>query len=240
MSIKNKIKLLFRRFGIDVSRYNLKENFDFRLNHFLKLNNIECILDIGANIGQYAEYLRQIGFKNNIISFEPLNDAYEILKTKTKKDSRWEAYNFGIGENDQISKINVSKNSFSSSILDMSNSHFDSSPESIYVSSQKIKIKRLDRLEFLEKLTDKNLFLKIDTQGYEEQVINGSINIINRVKGIQIEMSLNELYKEQILFEELYKKIVNLNFDLWDIRRGFSNPTSGRVLQFDAIFFKKN
>ena len=51
----------------------------------MKLNNIECILDIGANIGQYAEYLRQIGFKNDIISFEPLNDAYEILKTKTKK-----------------------------------------------------------------------------------------------------------------------------------------------------------
>ena len=95
-------------------------------------------------------------------------------------------------------------------------------------------------MEFLEKLKDKNLFLKIDTQGYEEQVINGSTNIINRVKGIQIEMSLKELYKDQILFEELYKKIVNLNFDLWDIKRGFSNPKSGKVLQFDAIFFKKN
>jgi FkbM family methyltransferase len=240
MKVKNKIKLVLRRFGIDISRYNLNENFDFRLNHFLKLNNIECIIDIGANVGQYAEYLRQIGFKKDIISFEPLNDAYEILKSKTKKDSRWEAYNFGIGDNEQSSKINVSKNSYSSSILDMSSSHLDSAPDSIYVSNQKITIKRLDRLEFLEKLKDKNLFLKIDTQGYEEQVINGSTNIINRVKGIQIEMSLKELYKDQILFEELYKKIVNLNFDLWDIKRGFSNPKSGKVLQFDAIFFKKN
>jgi len=240
MKFKNKIKLVLRRFGIDISRYNLNENFDFRLNHFLKLNNIECIIDIGANIGQYAEYLRQIGFKKDIISFEPLNDSYEILKSKTKKDTRWEAYNFGIGDNEQSSKINVSKNSFSSSILDMSSLHLDSAPDSIYVSNQKITIKRLDRLEFIEKLKDKNLFLKIDTQGYEEQVINGSTNIINRVKGIQIEMSSNELYKGQILFEELYKKIVNLNFDLWDIKRGFSNPETGKVLQFDAIFFKKN
>jgi len=240
MKIKNKIKLVFRRFGIDISRYNLNENFDFRLNHFLKLNNIECILDIGANVGQYAEYLRQIGFKKDIISFEPLNDEYEILKTKTKKDSRWQAFNFGIGENEQSSKINISKNSFSSSILGMSRLHFNSAPESIYVSSQKIIIKRLDKLEILEELIDKNLFLKIDTQGYEEKVINGSTNIINRVKGIQIEMSLDELYKDQILFDKLYKMIVNLNFELWDLRRGFSNPKSGKILQLDAIFFKKN
>ena len=92
----------------------------------------------------------------------------------------------------------------------------------------------------VQKLIYPNLFLKIDTQGYEEKVINGSTNIINRVKGIQIEMSLDELYKDQILFDKLYKMIVNLNFELWDLRRGFSNPKSGKILQLDAIFFKKN
>ena len=53
-------------------------------------------------------------------------------------------------------------------------------------------------------------------------------------------MSLDELYKDQILFDKLYKMIVNLNFELWDLRRGFSNPKSGKILQLDAIFFKKN
>ena len=84
-----------------------------------------------------------------------------------------------------------------------------------------------------------NIFLKVDTQGYEDKVINGSINIMDKIKGLQIEMSLKELYKEQVLFDELYKIITNLNFELWDIKRGYSDSKSGKILQLEAIFIKK-
>jgi len=240
MHIRNEIKFFLRKFGIDISRYNFIENFDYRLKYFLDINNIDCVIDIGANIGQYAKHLRRIGFKKNIISFEPLNHAYKILENKSKKDSKWQSINFGIGDKDEISEINISKNSYSSSILEMSSIHSNSAPDSIYLSKQKINIKKLDNLDLIKNLKYENIFLKVDAQGYEDKVINGSINIMDKIKGLQIEMSLKELYKGQVLFDELYKIITNLNFELWDIKRGYSDSKSGKILQLEAIFKKIN
>ena len=48
-TLKNKLKFFLRNFGIDIGKYNLSECDDFRLNHFLKINDIDCVLDVGAN-----------------------------------------------------------------------------------------------------------------------------------------------------------------------------------------------
>ena len=95
-TFKNKLKFFLRNFGLDINRYNLIESNDFRLNHFLKINDIDCVLDVGANIGQYANNLRRIGYKKKIISFEPLSSAYEVIKKKSISTF--------IGNNDKILK----------------------------------------------------------------------------------------------------------------------------------------
>ena len=80
--------------------------------------------------------------------------------------------------------------------------------------------------------------LKMDTQGYEDQVLQGIGKLIKKIEGIQIELSLNPLYKDQSLFLELYQKIKELGFELWDLQRGFSNIDSGKIYQLDGIFFR--
>jgi FkbM family methyltransferase len=237
-TFKNKLKFFLRNFGLDINRYNLIESNDFRLNHFLKINDIDCVLDVGANIGQYANNLRRIGYKKKIISFEPLSSAYEVIKKKSIKDKYWTVHNFGIGEQEKKVDINISKNSYSSSILDILPLHTESEPQSEYFSKETISIKKLENLNEIDIEKFNKVFIKIDTQGYEEQVLQGIGKLINKIEGIQIELSLYPLYKNQTLFLELYKKIKELGFELWDLQRGFSNIDSGKIYQLDGIFFR--
>jgi len=236
--IKKKIKKFLNLVGLNLSKYDLN-NSDFRLNYFLKKKSIECIFDIGANVGQYGIYLRKIGYKNKIISFEPILEAYTELDKISKKDKLWKAYNFGLGDENRDMQINVSKNSVSSSLLKMNDNHVKAEPESKYIATQNIKINTFEKFISYKKIVEKKLFLKIDVQGYEHQVIAGIKNF-NNIEGLQIEMSLEKLYENQMIFEELYALIKNKGFELWDLRRGFCDNKNGKVLQLDGIFFKNN
>ena len=68
----------------------------------------------------------------------------------------------------------------------------------------------------------------------------GAKDLVRQAIGLQLEMSIYPMYESQLLFNEFFTKIEKLNFELWDIERTFSNPKSGKILQIDAIFFKKN
>lgn len=236
--IKKKIKKLLNHIGISISKYDLN-NSEFRLKYFLTKRSVECVLDIGANVGQYGNYLREIGYKNKIISFEPIHEAYIELAENSKKDKFWTVYNLGLGSENKDVQINISKNSVSSSILKMKDSHMNAEPESKYIDTQNIKIKTLEQFMTSEKITEKKLFLKIDVQGYEHHVIQGIKNFKN-IEGFQIEMSLEKLYENQMIFEELYSLVKSKGFELWDFRRGFCDNKSGKVLQVDGLFFKVN
>jgi len=240
MNLKLQIQYLLNYFGLDIKSYNLKNSFNFRLKHFLDYKEIDCVIDIGANDGQFGKNLRKIGYKKQIISFEPIVTAYRGLEDTSKKDKKWKVFNFALGENTEEAEINISQNSLSSSILDMKKEHLNSAPESKYVKREKISVKKLD--SFKEEICKnfKNIYIKIDTQGYEEKVLIGGKDLVTQAKGLQLEMSVYPMYENQLLFNEFFTKIEKLNFELWDIERTFSNPKSGKILQIDAIFFKKN
>jgi len=80
--------------------------------------------------------------------------------------------------------------------------------------------------------------MKIDVQGYELQVLEGASNILSKIKGMQIELSLVLLYENQLLFLDMLDYITNLGFEIYDILPVFKDRQSGKLLQFDGIFFR--
>jgi hypothetical protein len=87
--IKTTIKKLIRVLGFDLIRYNPNWSESARVLQFFKIYKINTVLDIGANIGQYALWLWESGYKGRIISFEPLSEAYSHLLINSKKDPNW-------------------------------------------------------------------------------------------------------------------------------------------------------
>ena len=205
----NKLRAFIKK-SISFTGYELTNKYHDKdnLNFFLEKKEIGTVIDIGANTGQFGISLRNQGFKGKIISFEPVKIAYEELLLNSKNDLNWQVFRrCAIGSKSQKTEINVSNNLYSSSILPMTEIHQKNATRSKYSSKETIDVLRLDDIygEIIKE--NINYFLKIDTQGYEMEVLEGAEKIIssNLCKGILSELSFVELYSGSTLWLELIK-----------------------------------
>ena len=232
------ISEILNRLGINVRRYpdgDLRRRMKL-LRHF----EINKVLDVGANTGQYAQLLRRLKFKGEIISFEPISGVFQKLEKNAGKDKHWSAMNYAFGNYEGETTINIASNSISSSILEMMPSHLKSSPNSVFSRKEQIQIKKLDSVfhEFYK--PGDNVMLKIDTQGFEKQVLEGAAESLTKLKGIQLEMSIIPLYEGQALLVEITEFLQNKGFTLCSLENGFVDQKTGQLLQVDGIFFRLN
>lgn len=239
--IKSTVKNFAKKLGFEIKRYTIQGSESNRLSHFFRYHKVDLILDVGANVGQYATFIRELGYSGKIVSFEPLSSAYSLLQVISSKDPMWEiAPRTAIGNDDGEITINVSTNSQSSSVLDMLESHVNAAPDSIYCDSETVRLSKLDSIaQQYTKPDTKSIFLKIDVQGFEKQVIEGARQILTKVSGMQIELSLVPLYKDQLVFQEMLKFMEEIGYELHAVVPGFTDLKTGRLLQMDGIFFKK-
>lgn len=238
MKIVKLLNRLINPMGAQLCRFpdrNIKRRLKL-INH----HKINKILDIGASIGLYAIEMRKLNFKGKIFSFEPLDHSFKVLARNSKNDQNWEVYNYALGDENKDTVINISKNSDSSSILNILPRHIEGAPSSKYIAKQKIKVYTLDTI-FQNIYNDgDNIYAKIDTQGFEQHVLNGSKNSLKNIKGLQIEMSLKPLYENSILYLDMIENMKRNNFELVSLENGFSDHTTGELLQVDGVFFKKD
>lgn len=233
LRVKRKFNSIF---GIELIKYPTAE-LDRRiklLNHY----KIDVVLDVGANIGQFGSELRNIGFAGKIISFEPTSEAFKKLEKMANNDDLWQINNFSLGEFDGETIINISKNSVSSSILKNLPQLIESAPNAVFTSTENIVVKKLDTIFDELQLDGKNIFLKIDTQGYESMVILGAENSLQKIAGLQVEMALIPTYEKSVPFHDLSQKLVNKGFKITSIESGYYDKITGKLLEVDGVFFR--
>ena len=239
--MKKKIKKLLNKFGIEVGRFQPNTSFESQIVAAMKKVKIDVLFDIGANTGQFSLQMRDKGYLGRIVSFEPLTSARKKLIQHASKEANWIVHDrLAVGDYNGVTDINISKNSVSSSILPMLKSHSDAGKNSIYIKTEKTPIITLDSVadSYLDKFS--NLFIKIDTQGYESKVLDGAFKTLKKTKGILCELSLIPLYEGQEIWTDLILRLEKEGFILWSIEQGFTDKRDGRTLQVDGVFLKKN
>jgi FkbM family methyltransferase len=237
MKATHKLRRILWQFGYDICRFDQTSHPLARRKHFLENYEIDTVLDVGANSGQFARELRQdVGYNDRIISFEPLREAFKALEAHAKGDPRWEVFNFAIGDVEEKREINIAGNSLSSSLLDMLPSHLTAAPGSKYIGKEAIEIRSLDSI--FERVCEnaRNIYMKIDTQGFESRVLKGAATSLPRIDTIQMEMSLVPLYGTELLFDEMCVLMREKGYTLVAIENGFSAPSTAQLLQIDGIF----
>jgi FkbM family methyltransferase len=201
----------------------------------------DVILDIGANTGQFAQGLRANGYLGHIISFEPLSDAHATLVATAASDPLWDvAERCAVGASDTRGDINIAGNSYSSSLLPMLDLHRQAAPESAYQGTEPCRIITLDSYieqTFSDPTT--TFGLKIDTQGYEKQVLAGLKRNHDRVKVIVCEMSLAPLYADGPGMSELCHLLAELGYRCVALGPEFEDPRTGELLQANGVFVKR-
>lgn len=217
---------------------HLDDNLNARRTMFIHYG-VNVLLDVGANIGQYAMLMRRLEYKGKIVSFEPLSSAFAELKSNAEKDGNWLCENIAIGSRNEVNEIHISGNSYSSSLLDILPSHIAFDSESQYVGKESIQVKRLDDI-FGNYCNEGNVvMMKIDTQGYERSVLEGAAESLKKIKLLQLEMSIEPLYKNETLFPEMLGFIYQYGFELFGLENGIRDEKSGKLLQVDGIFINK-
>jgi FkbM family methyltransferase len=238
--MKKKLKNIFRKLGYEVSKYSPAHSTHALQKQLIKQNQFDLVIDIGANSGQYGILLREIGYTGKIISFEPIPAIYAHLQIIAAKDPNWEVHNCAIGNQDGTIAINVSENTYSSSILPMLHTHLDAAPESRYVKQENIAIKKLPSVltpDYLSQYT--SILLKIDVQGYEMPVIEGAIPLLPMIRMVQTELSFVPLYEHAHLYTDIITKMKETDFELFTFIPEFIDLSSGRLLQADGVFVNK-
>ncbi|MCG8277392.1 FkbM family methyltransferase [Stenotrophomonas sp. NLF4-10] len=235
--IDGRLHALLNRRGYLLMR---KSNPNYYLGRRMKLMRsygIDMVLDVGANTGQYAIRLREMGYTGEIVSFEPMRSAYERLVSNSNHDHLWSCRDFALGDSESDVEIHVSGNSVSSSILPMLPEHEKHAPASHVINDEAIHVKRMDTLpDWSQWRAKKATWLKIDVQGYERQVLDGASGCIADIAAIQLELSLRPLYAQQLTIIPMMERLAELGFDPVAFEPGFSDKESGEFLQVDGIF----
>ncbi|MCX6396653.1 MAG: FkbM family methyltransferase [Propionibacteriales bacterium] len=198
---------------------------------------VDLVLDVGGADGGYGRALRQFGYAGRIVSFEPLAASYAELSRNIAADPRWTARNHALGDAAGEAQIHVASNSTSSSLLPMKDSHREADPRVGIVGQETIRVERLDDAAAEIVGTADTVFLKIDTQGFERQVLAGGPETVARSVGLQLELSFVPLYEGGMLADEAISMAYAAGFHLEVIESGWASQT-GQMLQADGIFFR--
>ncbi len=241
MSIRKTIKHWLRRRGYEVRKLGAGECDDLsRLVRLAHTYGLSIFLDVGANAGYFGIDLRHAGYRGRIISFEPLSAAYGALQQQASRDRNWTVAPRGaLGHTPGREAINIAGNSYSSSLLPMTARHNETAPESRYVNIENIDVRRLDDvLAELDIAPEVPLALKIDTQGFEAQVLDGALRTLPRVKLLFLEMSLVPLYEGAPDFDALYARLRADGYRCVALSHEFSDPVTGEMLQLNGTFVR--
>ena len=238
--MKKIIKKILRAVGWDLHRLSPSSNPSRQLLATLNHVHADVVFDIGANVGQFAQELRSAGFSGETVSFEPLSSAHAILRKAAQVDPKWHIHpRTAVGNQDGEIEINIAGNSVSSSVLPMLDAHSSAAVGSAYVASERTPLIRLDSVAPKYLSARARLFIKIDTQGFESQVLDGAAETLKRAQGVLLELSLVPLYEGQSLWLEMIQRMADKGFTLWAIQKGFTDSRTGRSLQVDGIFLRQ-
>ena len=242
--IKRKCRKYLKRFakffGVEIKKYSKFDDPKAFFEEILKRKRINIVYDVGANVGLFSIFLREIKYLDKIICFEPVLEAYKKLQENLKNHNTIISPRAAIGDmNDKIN-INVSGHTGCSSILPMLQSHESICPGSEYQSIEEVKIITLDEIysEYLD--NDSRLLLKIDTQGYEYNILKGASKTLEKCQIIIIELSIIPLYKDQKLWKDMIDLLEDYGFDLWHLETVTKDPKNHKLLQLDGIFLRKD
>ena len=185
---------------------------------------------MGANRGQFAHHLRQIGFTGHIVSFEPLPSEFALLSQSFKTDTRWRGLQLALGEHDGSVEINyIPDSSVMSSMLDLVHP-----PPNLQ--RLPIEVRRLDGLfpQLVTGLDNPRVLLKLDTQGYDLQVFRGAQGCLDQSTGLYAELTVTRNYEQAPDYHEALETYERAGYDLMGLSVNSLSPTGG-VHEFNCL-----
>jgi FkbM family methyltransferase len=205
----------------------------------LKILEIDFVIDIGANEGQWATSILKSGFSGSILSFEPESRAFSLLKTNSSKASNWEVQNLAISDKEGMRKLNVASNdALSSSFFELLPDHKTAAPHAFFTHTELVPTRLLSSC--MAEIKGSRIYLKLDTQGTEHLILFSMSNEdFCRIKVLELEASIVGTYEGGLLVEEIIAFCRLRGFRLYRIENALARSGFGQQVQVDLIFIRE-
>jgi FkbM family methyltransferase len=193
------------------------------------------VIDVGANVGQFAVAAAMVFPNAAIHTFEPDPKSVERLRANTSSLRNVTIYPIGLGDSEGTVELRVNSHSLSSSILQLATAHRAAFPEAREIGTVTVKLSTLDSI-FSQIELATPVLLKLDVQGYEAMTLRGGTETLKRVQYAVLEASLKPMYDGEVLFLDLVHMMEGFGCTFLRPIGSLANPATGEVLQMDVLF----
>jgi FkbM family methyltransferase len=239
-AFKHAARKVVRRLGYEVVPTAFLEHHAFarHLDRLFRQLQIQCVLDVGANCGEYRDFLRdRVGFTGWIVSFEPVPRNIALLRGRAASDPRWLIQGYALGSEDGSQPFNVMQPDSLSSFLrpDYSKGRLFTHIE-VFDHVETVDVRRLDSAlgELRQSYTLNNPYLKLDTQGFDLEVIRGALSTLPTVRALQAELPILPLYKNAPSYREMLDALMDRGFEITAMYP-VGRDERLRVMEFDCV-----
>jgi FkbM family methyltransferase len=253
--VKSAIKSFVHSFGYDIIPFPLDDGFERQLTLGKHLGEvfarcgINCVFDVGAHYGEYGAFLRHSGYTGKILSFEPITSNFEQLQARAAEDPLWETYHMALGAEDTTMDINVCHDTQLSSFLlpnDYCASHMGTvdgvnynNPMELVAGKEQVQVKTVNGIfnEYVAGIADPRVFLKMDTQGYDLQILRHATDHLDRIHGLQSELSLIPAYDAMPSYLEALPAMREMGYEV----TGFfpvNRDANCRLIEIDCVMIR--
>lgn len=223
------LRALLRRFGYDIARWP-RETLALHLQAVFQQLGVDCVLDVGAHHGEYGRVLRGF-YQGRIVSFEPVTVSFQSLEQDA--DPLWDVHRLALGAQDTTLEINVSRNTLFSSFRKPTGGLPDSRVER----SETVQLRRLDTVFHELVPAGARVFLKLDTQGFDLEVLKGATGCLSAIVGLQSEVSMRPQYDGSPDYLEALPYMNSLGFDLTGVFPVLRDDRL-RLLEVDSVLVR--
>ena len=242
--VKDSVLKVSRSFGYDIVplREMKERDFALHLRELLTRLRVDCVLDVGANVGQYHDFLRdKVLYDGTIVSFEPVSRHVDLLREKARDDSDWHIEGYALGAQEGKLPINVMVSDQFSSFLQPDNSRTnDYDGLNVPCHVETVTVHTLDVVlpVLRERLNFDRPYLKLDTQGFDIEVLQGGGDSLPDVRGLQTEASVIGIYKGMPGYMETIRYLGERGFDITGLYP-VSRDRSLRLVEFDCVMMNR-
>jgi FkbM family methyltransferase len=211
------------------------------LQHLLRGFDINLVIDVGANQGQFALGLREFGYAGRIVSFEPLAGLCAALRAMAGSDPAWQIHPFALGDAPAELRLNAYRDSTLSSLYPANAAGHRRFPDYFELDHvETVAVRPLDDLAAELQLSDPatRILLKTDTQGHDLAVLQGARATLARTAVVMSEASIQPIYDSTPTYQDIIRFLAGAGFSLSGIFPTAHSNRDFTLLEVDCCFVR--
>jgi len=202
---------------------------------------IDCVLDVGANMGQYGSELRRAGYRGRLLSFEPVSEPAARLRQAAAGDPAWTVHPIALGREDGTAELHIARHDVFTSFREPAAFAAQRFSEAVEIARrERVPVRRLEGVldELLGAGPAPRCFLKMDTQGYDLEVFAGLGRWAKAIVGLQSEVAAIPLYTGMPRMAEAIARYESAGFELTGLFPVSRDEPTWRVIEFDCVMVR--